>query len=358
MVGQSLLPKLVAQASKKCKKVNEEPRQRNNVYEAYFYAFLPKFIKSWGEIVTFIDGAKSVFYTSFEDLKKENIDFEVQVAQKPREIKVTELVPLVQHLLEFAKELDPSVWTQDKEMAGFVYSQLKSLQKKVNAALEQSEQNPDMDLTMLLEMSTKLTNLKELITKALKGDMNAVVQIAQGNDSKEKSSNAPQNEAANPPIPQDQPDYINNKIEELQEENTQLETGNFTLWTRVMVLEAVLNGKPLPLINGPKNYKLDFALAAGQVTLAPQCNGALSKEEEKVKPVQKREVEAPKLYRDCILISSGCLYEDENVKIEMVRSMEQKQKIATVKLNFFNKSKNKTLEIQQFVPVQYNKSGN
>jgi len=371
MVGQSLLPKLVAQASKECKKVNQRQKQRNNQYEAYFYVLLSKFIKSWGEILTFIDGTKSVFYSSFERLKKENIDFEVQVPSheqaqrsgRPRQNKrmtVEELEPLVQDLFDFVIQLDPSVWTKDKEIASSVCSQLTDLQEKVNATLEQSEQNPDMDLTNLLNMNIKLAKLQELTSKALKGDVSSAVEIAQCNNPKENPPDVPVKEAANPPMPQDQPDYINHKIEELQKENAQLVTGNSNLQAKVTALEAVLNGKPAPLLNAPKNRELDFALSTGQVTLAPQRNHALPKEEEKAKsaPVQRKELEAPKLYRDCILTSSGSLYEDENVKIAMVRSVEQKQKIATVKLNFFNKSKNKILEVQQFVPVQYNKSGN
>ena len=67
-------------AIKNCKKVNEPAKSFDNIYQGYFYVYLPKFIKSWGELVTFIDGSKSGFHIGFETLTKAKVDFNVQIS--------------------------------------------------------------------------------------------------------------------------------------------------------------------------------------------------------------------------------------------------------------------------------------
>eukprot|EP00826_Nyctotherus_ovalis_P044010 TRINITY_DN4708_c0_g1_i1.p1 TRINITY_DN4708_c0_g1~~TRINITY_DN4708_c0_g1_i1.p1 ORF type:complete len:287 (-),score=66.59 TRINITY_DN4708_c0_g1_i1:696-1556(-) len=278
-------------------------------------------------------------------------------------------------LLEFATQLDPNVWTQDREVASSVCSQLKSLQSKVNAALVQSEQNPDMDLTSLLEMSTKLTRLQELTARALKGDRAAALQISQLNNPNAKAevSEQPVEEAVKPrpkQTPSKEPDYITSRIEVLKKDNFQLKRENLDLRAKLMTLESIASGKPISFpdftaAKSQKKQKLDFAFGEAGLTLllknSPPINGGAARnvrEEQKKLAADSKELDMQDCYKDCILISNGCLYEDENLKITMVRSVEEKQKIATMKLNLFNKAKNKAVEVKQFVPAHYNKSGN
>jgi len=63
------------------------------------------------------------------------------------------------------------------------------------------------------------------------------------------------------------------------------------------------------------------------------------------------------LFKECIMSSGGMLYEDPELQISLVRSIDQPTKTATFKLNFFNKTTNQPLVVNKFDPISYNKAG-
>jgi len=84
----------------------------------------------------------------------------------------------VQELISFAGTIEPNMWT-DREMSAQVYKQVNNLYKTVERELERSEQNPDKDLTELLDLNMKLSTLREHISKAIQGNVSSAMKIPQ-----------------------------------------------------------------------------------------------------------------------------------------------------------------------------------
>ncbi len=83
--------------------------------------------------------------------------------------------------------------------------------------------------------------------------------------------------------------------------------------------------------------------------------------EEEVKARKPRDPplrpEDARLFKECILSSSGQIYSDKLLQIAVVRTIDSTTKSATIKLNFFNKSPDLALTVTRFDVSSYNKAG-
>ena len=199
-VNKTLVKKLTEAALKHCKKVGHSIKSHEDDYMDYFYIHLAKFMKSWGELFTFIDGTKSEFYNAYIKLKKGKIDFDIdppehlwilrELPGAPQVESVTEkkkppsneFANQAQEIFTFVSQLSPDTWISDKDTLSQVLQQISTLQKKIKSALQQAEQNPDINSTILLDVNMKLGNLQGLISKAEKGDRASAMKIVHINN--------------------------------------------------------------------------------------------------------------------------------------------------------------------------------
>lgn len=166
---------------KGCKKMGGTAIRHKNEYEIYFHTYLAKFIKEWSDST----GA-SAFVSLFENLKAANINFNVEItdytnisqAGQDENKSIESVEAKAQEIISFAGQIEPNMW-KDKEMASQVYKQVTGLYKIMEREIQRSEQNPDMDLTKLLDLNMKLSALREHISKAAKGDMSSAMKIPQ-----------------------------------------------------------------------------------------------------------------------------------------------------------------------------------
>lgn len=185
VVGKDLLKRLEEIAFKGCKKVNGPLIRHKNEYEILFHTYLAKFAKNWAETV-----GTPEFTTLFGNLKAGKVDFNVEINDYdapmqaafdniPKDfVSVEELDKQAQEIFSFVGQFDSSAWT-DKELVLQVYKQVSGLHETVERETEASEQNPNMDLTKLLDLSMRLLALKKELSKTGKGDMNAAAKIPQ-----------------------------------------------------------------------------------------------------------------------------------------------------------------------------------
>jgi len=174
----------------------------------------------------------------------------------------------------------------------------------------------------------------------------------------------------------------------MKSQNEKLSKANAELLKKIEILEAAQKGKPFPA----RLYKNAFTFGSVAIDLyAPgkaQSKNSLAEaakappkpsvEEVKapaakkqqpapavvvpvkvipVKAVQSLKAENVSQFKNCILSSSGNIYEDSALNIAMIKTIDNATKAATFKLNFFNKSADQILSITDFVPVSYNKLG-
>lgn len=196
-VAKTLLKKLETLALNGCKKINEHPIPYDDEYEIYFYIYLAKFIKEWGERISSSEGVLSPFTGALKNLKDANVDFNVDMqsyanvaderASLDRQKDSRSIEAQAQDVFGFIKQIDSNMWT-DKDVASQVYKQVDGLYRRVEKELQKSDQDPNMDLTNLLDLSMKLSSLKELIPKAVKGHRASALKIAQFNNTGEKGN--------------------------------------------------------------------------------------------------------------------------------------------------------------------------
>ena len=178
--------------------------------------------------------------------------------------------------------------------------------------------------------------------------------------------------------------YLQKEIESLSLKNLELTKQNSDLKKKAESLEFALRannkGAPLsvsmpkqrPILSFHTTLPLNFSCIR---TSSPTKNPA---EELKVAPPSAPSIFPPipipaarkdpppmkilepsnmSLCKDCILSSGGKLYEDDELQIAVVRSIDAPSKTATLKLNFFNKTLDQYLIINQFASVSCNKAG-
>jgi hypothetical protein len=140
--------------------------------------------------------------------------------------------------------------------------------------------------------------------------------------------------------------------------NSQLLDTKKDLQQKIKLLEEEIVKKggvvPRSIYRKPK---LTFALK--QVTLSLLSNRSQSKRN--ANPAQannKVSSQSITFYKNCILASNGLLYEDDALRLALVRTTELSTMTISLKLNFFNKSTSTGLVIHQFFPSQYEKEGN
>jgi len=151
---------------------------------------------------------------------------------------------------------------------------------------------------------------------------------------------------------------LKGKLQALTVENSQLLKTKEDLQNRINFLEGEIAKKGIMV---PKSIykKPKLTLAFKQVTLSILSNPSRPKRNansaQANNKVSKQSVD---FYKDCILASNGLLYEDDSLRLALVRTTEPSIKVVTLKLNFFNKSTSTGLIIHQFFPLQYDKTGN
>lgn len=151
-------------------------------------------------------------------------------------------------------------------------------------------------------------------------------------------------------------------MDSLTQEKERLSKERTNLQEKIKTLEEAIRSKCLVIPDTASlRPKLSFALRRVNLTLPsdrspPPKRTAVQSQQKKASEAQI--MEPTNFYKDCMLASNGMLYEDDALKIALIRSINTDKKTATLKLNFFNKSKDTTLIVQQFSPISYNKLGN
>ena len=82
-----------------------------------------------------------------------------------------------QNIFTFTTQFDVNMWAVEKEIVRQVYDQIKSLRSDLTNVISDSADQPEVDLTNLLNLNTKLGDLQDLIAKASKGDRAAAGRI-------------------------------------------------------------------------------------------------------------------------------------------------------------------------------------
>ncbi len=182
---------------------------KDGPFDVAYHGYLAKYIKNWGELHMFVEGSTSEFYNAFEELNKAGVNFAADVpvpvpppapaaaaaprrderyhapaaparpAQGHHKHRVANPEAEAAEIITFASQLPPETWTTDKDIVRQVYTSVKSLNEGITLSITESDQNPEVDLSALLNLNSILNNLEDLIVKASKGDQPAILEITQ-----------------------------------------------------------------------------------------------------------------------------------------------------------------------------------